>query len=265
MDTTLGLWRRSLAEGVGTFFLVLAGCGAIVADARADGALGTVGIALVFGLVVMAMISAIGHLSGAHLNPAMTVAFALTRHLPLRDVAGYAAGQSGGAILAALLLLAAWPDRPADLGATVPSVGVATALAYEIALTAALMFVIISVATDVRAWGSGAALAIGGTVALNAMFAGPITGASMNPARSLGPALAAGTWQDFWLYVVGPVAGAALGALAYQFVRGEPARPARLLDQQRSHADGHGETRSESLEGATQPWPEAGAGEAGRV
>ena len=228
-DASLGLWRRSLAEGIGTFFLVLAGCGAIVADASSGGALGSVGIALVFGLVVMAMISATGHLSGAHLNPAVTVAFALTRHFPLRDVAGYVIAQTAGGIAAALLLLAAWPDRPADLGATVPSVGVVTALAYEVALTAALMFVIISVATDVRAWGSGAALAIGATVALDAMFGGPVTGASMNPARSLGPALAAGEWQNFWLYILGPVLGAAAGALSYQLVRGEPVRPAEGL------------------------------------
>lgn len=238
MDTSLALWRRSLAEGLGTFFLVLAGCGAIVADARFDGALGTVGIALVFGLVVMAMISATGHLSGAHLNPAVTVAFALTRHFPLRDVAGYVTAHTGGSILAALLLLAAWPGRPADLGATIPSVGVVTALAYEVALTAALMFVIISVATDVRAWGSGAALAIGATVALDAMFGGPVTGASMNPARSLGPALAAGEWQDFWVYIAGPVVGAALGALAYQLVRGEPVRPSLGSERERSRVDG---------------------------
>jgi len=238
LDVSLALWRRSLAEGIGTFFLVLAGCGAIVADASSDGALGTVGIALVFGLVVMAMISATGHLSGAHLNPAVTVAFALTRHFPLRDVAGYVIAQTGGAILAALLLLAAWPDRPADLGATVPSVGVVTALAYEVALTAALMFVIISVATDVRAWGSGAAIAIGATVALDAMFGGPVTGASMNPARSLGPALAAGEWHDFWLYLVGPVVGAAIGALSYQLVRGEPVRPSLGREYERSRVDG---------------------------
>ena len=249
MDISLALWRRSLVEGIGTFFLVLAGCGAVVADTRYDGALGTVGIALVFGLVVMAMISATGHLSGAHLNPAVTVAFALTRHFPLRDVAGYVAAQTVGAIIAALLLLAAWPERPADLGATIPSVGVITALAYEVALTAALMFVIISVATDVRAWGSGAALAIGATVALDAMFGGPVTGASMNPARSFGPALATGQWQDFWLYLVGPFVGAAVGALSYQLVRGEPVRPAFGHEQESPPLDGqaHAPARSSAV------------------
>ena len=108
-------------------------------------------------------------------------------------------------------------------GATVPSVGAGTALVYEVVLTALLMFVIVAVATDTRAVGAAAAIAIGGTVGLDALFGGPVTGASMNPARSFGPALAAGEWTDFWVYVVGPALGAALGALAYQFVR--DARP----------------------------------------
>jgi aquaporin NIP len=121
------------------------------------------------------------------------------------------------------LLLAAWSSKPAHLGATIPTVGDGTALVYEIVLTAFLMFVIIAVATDTRAVGAGAAIAIGGTVGLDALFGGPITGASMNPARSFGPALASGTWTSFWVYVVGPVVGAAIGAFAYQYVR-VPAR-----------------------------------------
>jgi glycerol uptake facilitator-like aquaporin len=124
-------------------------------------------------------------------------------------------------VLGALLLLSAWSDKPANLGATVPSVGVGTALLYEVVLTAFLMFVITAVATDTRAVGAAAAIAIGGTVGLDALFGGPITGASMNPARSLGPALASGTWTDFWVYVAGPVAGAAIGVFAYGLVRGE--------------------------------------------
>jgi glycerol uptake facilitator-like aquaporin len=117
-------------------------------------------------------------------------------------------------------LLAVWTEKPAALGATVPTVGVGSALVYEVILTAFLMFVIMAVATDTRAVGAAAAIAIGGTVGLDALFGGPVTGASMNPARSLGPALAAGKWTDFWLYVLGPIAGAALGASAYQLVRG---------------------------------------------
>ncbi len=125
-----------------------------------------------------------------------------------------------------MLLLAIWPDQPAELGATVPSVGVGSALVYELLLTAFLMFVIMAVATDVRAVGAAAAIAIGGTVGLDALFGGAVTGASMNPARSFGPALAAAEWSDFWIYVVGPLAGAALGGLAYQLVRGEHRDPA---------------------------------------
>lgn len=213
------LMRRSVAEGLAAFALVFAGCGAIVTDAARGGALGTTGIAAVFGLVVMAMVYATGHLSGAHINPAVTIAFTLTRHFPPRDALAYVVAQVAGAVAGALLLLAVWGDKPASLGATVPSVGGGAALLYEIVLSALLMFVITAVATDTRAVGAGAAIAIGGTVALDALFGGPLTGASMNPARSFGPALASGRWHDLWIYVVGPIVGAALGACAYQFIR----------------------------------------------
>ena len=214
------LARRALAEGLAAFALVFAGCGAIIADSVYGGALGAVGVALTFGLVIMVMVYATGHLSGAHINPAVTLAFTLTRHLPARDAGAYIAAQLGGAVAAALVLLAIWPDQPAELGATVPSVAAGSALAYEFVLTAILMFVIMAVATDTRAVGAAAAIAIGGAVGLDALFGGPVTGASMNPARSFGPALASGEWTDFWVYVVAPIAGAGLGALAYQGVRG---------------------------------------------
>lgn len=221
------LARRAAAEGLAAFFLVFAGCGAIVANATNDGALGAVGVSLTFGLIIMAMVYATGHLSGAHINPAVTIAFTLTRHFPAREATAYIAAQALGAIAGALVLLAVWPDQPAQLGATVPSVGVGSAFVYELVLTAILMFVIVAVATDTRAVGAGAAIAIGGTVGLDALFGGPVTGASMNPARSLGPAVAAGEWTDFWIYLAAPVVGAALGALAYQLVRGESVHPAR--------------------------------------
>ena len=216
-----GLGRRAAAEGIATFALVFAGCGAIVTDAVRQNPLGTVGVALVFGLVIMVMVYATGHLSGAHINPAVTVAFTLTRHFPRRDALVYVAAQLAGATAGALALLAVWTSAPADLGATVPTVGAGSALVYETVMTALLMFVITAVATDTRAVGSAAAIAIGGAVGLDALFGGPITGASMNPGRSFGPALVSGEWSDFWVYVVGPVVGAALGALAYQLVRGE--------------------------------------------
>jgi aquaporin NIP len=192
-----------------------------VTDARYDGVLGAVGVGLVFGLIIMVMVYATGHLSGAHINPAVTIAFTLSRHFPPRDAAAYVAGQLAGAAAGAVLLLAVWPDQPGDLGATVPTVGAGSAFVYELVLTAFLMFVIMAVATDTRAVGAAAAIAIGGTVGLDALFGGPVTGASMNPARSFGPALAAGQWHEFWIYVAGPVAGAAVGALAYQLVRGD--------------------------------------------
>jgi aquaporin NIP len=219
------LLRRTGAEALAAFALVFAGCGAIIASAQYQDSLGTVGIALVFGLVIMVMVYATGHLSGAHINPSVTIAFALTRHFPARDAIAYIAGQLAGAISGAVVLLAIWPDKPAQLGATVPTVGVGSALVYEATMTAFLMFVIMAVATDTRAVGAAAAIAIGGTIGLDALFGGPITGASMNPARSLGPALAAGEWRDFWVYIVGPVVGAVLGAGAYQLVRGTAPEP----------------------------------------
>jgi len=215
------LTRRAGAEALAAFALVFAGCGAVITNAEYAGALGQVGVALTFGLVIMVMVYATGHLSGAHINPAVTVAFTLTRHFPAREAAAYVGAQAAGATAGALALLAVWPDQPAALGATLPSVGTGSALVYEFVLTAILMFVIMAVATDTRAVGTGAAIAIGGAVGLDALFGGPVSGASMNPARSLGPALAAAEYADLWIYFVAPVAGAVAGAFAYQLVRGE--------------------------------------------
>jgi aquaporin NIP len=213
------LARRCVAEALATFALVFAGCGAVVVDAERGGSLGSIGVAATFGLVIMAMIYATGHLSGAHINPAVTLAFTFTRHFPVRDAIAYVPAQLAGAVCGAGLLRLTWEGSPAALGATVPSVGDLSALVYEIALTAILMFVIMAVATDTRAVGSSAAIAIGGTVALDALFGGGVTGASMNPARSFGPALAANEWASFWIYVLGPAGGALIGALLYQLVR----------------------------------------------
>jgi aquaporin NIP len=219
-ETRPDLSRRAAAEGLAAFALVFAGCGAAVAAAQDGQALGTIGVPFTFGLIVMVMVYATGHLSGAHINPAVTLAFTLSRHFPAREALAYISAQLAGATIAALLLLALWTDQPAELGATVPAVGAGSALVYELVMTAFLMFVIMAVATDTRAVGAGAAIAIGATVGLDALFGGPVTGASMNPARSLGPAIAAGEWTDFWIYVAGPLLGAAVGAGAYQLVRG---------------------------------------------
>ena len=214
--------RRCAAEALATFALVFAGCGAIVANAERGG-IGSNGIAVAFGLVIMAMIYATGHVSGAHINPAVTVAFVASRHFAGREALAYVPAQIAGAVAGATVLRVTWNGTPAELGATVPSVGDAAAFTYELVLTAILMFVVMAVATDTRAVGPAAAIAIGGTVGLDALFGGPVTGASMNPARSLGPAAVAGEWTDLWIYLTAPVVGALVGALAYQTVRGESA------------------------------------------
>jgi MIP family channel proteins len=205
---------------VGAFALVFAGCGAIVIDVTSHGQITHVGIAVSFGLVIGVMVYATGHISGAHLNPAVTLAFALTRHFPIARVPLYWVSQLLGAFVAALVLRWLFGDV-AHLGATLPAGSDAQSFGLEIVLTFFLMFVIMAVATDVRAVGQAAAIAIGGTVGLEALFAGPISGASMNPARSLAPALVSWTWTAQWLYVVGPIVGALLGASAYQLIRGE--------------------------------------------
>ena len=211
--------RALLAEAIGTFALVFAGAGAVVVDARTH-ELGHVGVAITFGLVIMAMIYAVGHISGAHFNPAVSFAFALTRHFPWQRVVAYWAAQLTGALLAAALIRGSL-GADAHTGATLPSGSQGQSFLWELVLTFFLMFVIMAAATDTHAVGEAAAIAIGGTVGLDAMFGGPVSGASMNPARSIGPAFVSGDLHALWLYVVAPLAGATLGALAYQFIRGE--------------------------------------------
>src|SRR5689334_20046303 len=208
--------------------LVFAGAGAVMVDAKTH-ALGHVGVAITFGLVIMAMIYAVGHISGAHFNPAVSLAFALSRHFPWPRVFGYWIAQLLGALCAAAILRGSLGDI-AKVGATLPSGSQGQSFLWELVLTFFLMFVIMAVATDTRAVGEAAAIAIGGTIGLDAMFGGPISGASMNPMRSLGPALVSGELHALWLYIVAPVAGASVGGLAYQFVRGEQTRPAELHD-----------------------------------
>lgn len=209
------------AEAIGAFALVFAGCGAIMVNEE-TGDLGHVGIALTFGLVIMAMVYAVGHVSGAHLNPAVTLAFAVTRRFPAGRVPAYWAAQVVGALLAALLLRASLGDV-ADVGATMPSGSQAQSFLWEVVLTAVLLFVIMAVATDTRAVGEAAAIAIGGTIALASLAGGPVSGASLNPARSVGPAVAAAEMDSLWLYLVAPLFGGLVGALAYELVRGERA------------------------------------------
>jgi MIP family channel proteins len=214
--------RRLTAELVGTFALVFAGCGAVMVEAK-TGALGHVGVAITFGLVIMAMIYAVGHISGAHLNPAVSLAFALNRHFPWTKLLGYWAAQLAGAFAAAALLRASLGNI-AHVGATLPSGSERQSFLWEVVLTFFLMFVIMAVATDTRAVGEAAAIAIGATVGLDAMFGGPISGASMNPARSIGPAFVSGDLHALWVYIAAPLVGAALGAAIYGFLRGDGSR-----------------------------------------
>ena len=218
------LGRRVAAEALGTFALVFFGAGSIMVAAK-YGSFGQLGIALAFGLVITTMIYALGHISGAHLNPAVSLGFALSRHFPWRLVGAYWVAQCVGAIAAALLLRASLGDI-ADVGATLPSGSDGQSFLWEVVLTFFLMLVIMAVATDTRAVGDAAALAVGGTVGLCALVGGPVSGASMNPARSLGPALAAGELNALWVYLLAPLLGASLGAFTYQLLRGEATSPA---------------------------------------
>jgi MIP family channel proteins len=220
------LLRMMAAEAIGTFALVFAGCGAIMVDVKTH-QLGHVGVAISFGLVIMFGIYAVGHVSGAHFNAAVTFAFALTRHFPWRRALAYWAAQFVGAVCAAALLRGSL-GNVAHLGATLPSGSQRQAFLWELVMSAFLMFVILAVATDTRAVGEAAAIAIGGTIGLDAMFGGPITGASMNPMRSLGPALVSGDLHALWLYILAPIVGTSVGGFAYQFVRGEQPQPGDL-------------------------------------
>jgi aquaporin NIP len=211
--------RVLVAELIGTFALVFAGCGAIMVDAK-TGQLGHLGVAFSFGLVIMVMIYAVGHISGAHFNPAVTFAFALTRHFPWPRVFLYWSAQLAGAIVAALILRASLGDI-ADIGATTPSGSAGQSFLWELILTFFLMLVIMAVATDTLAVGEAAAIAIGGTVGLDALFGGPISGASMNPARSLGPGLVSGDLTSSWVYILAPFLGAAMAGVTYQLLRAD--------------------------------------------
>jgi len=216
------LWKRSLAEAIGTFTLVFAGCGSIMVAERFPGTVPHGAIPLVFGLAVTVMIYAVGHISGAHFNPAVTLAFAVGRHFPRKDVLHYWAAQFAGAILASGTLTLLLPTGR-TYGTTFSWVHPPQALAWEGILTFFLMFVIMAVATDTRAEGTMAGAAIGATVMLAAYVGGPVTGASLNPARSLAPALFQGEWGQMWIYILGPVAGAVSAALLYNYLRHDPA------------------------------------------
>ncbi len=199
--------KKILGELLGTFALVFAGTGAIVINGASNGAIGHAGIALTFGLIVVAMIYALGDVSGAHLNPAVTIAFAASRRFSWSEVPAYLTAQIAGAFAASGTLRLLFP-ADAKLGATLPAGLPMQSFVLEVILTALLMFVILSVSTGAKEKGITAGIAIGSVIALEAMFAGPICGASMNPARSLAPAVVSGNLQHLWIYLTAPVLGA---------------------------------------------------------
>lgn len=199
--------RTMAAEFVGTFALVFAGTGAIVVNDTHGGAVTHVGIALTFGLVVLAMIYAFGDVSGAHLNPAVTLGFAAAGRFPVRGVLPYLGSQLLGAFAASLVLRSQFPTHT-TLGATLPAGGVGQSFTFEVLLTLLLMVVILRVSTGAKEKGITAGIAVGAVIALEALFAGPVCGASMNPARSVAPAVVSGRTEHLWLYLVAPTLGA---------------------------------------------------------
>jgi aquaporin Z len=213
--------NRYVCELLGTFCLVFAGTGAIAVN-EISGAIGHVGIALTFGLIVMCMIYSVGDVSGAHLNPAVTFGFWCLRLFPGKEVFPYIVSQVAGAVLASLMVKYFVPASE-TLGMTLPaeSMSLFSTCLLEAILTFMLMFVIIHVSEGAKEVGLMAGVAIGGVVALEAMFAGPLTGASMNPARSIGPAVCAGDVHSLWIYLVGPCVGAALACVTCRLIRGE--------------------------------------------
>ena len=213
------LSRRCFAEFLSTFCLVLLGCGAMAVDSRTQ-ALTHVGVAIAWGLVVMVMVYAVGGISGAHMNPAVTIAFTTLGKLPLKDALAYVPAQCLGALSGALAIRSVLGVDDSRLGSTWVQLGLGlpTGLAIEFVLTAILMFIVMGVSTGAKEETITAALAVGSTIALAAMVAGPLTKASMNPARSLGPAIASGDISELWLYCVGPIAGAIVGGIAAQFL-----------------------------------------------
>ena len=217
--------KKLVAESLGTFTLVFAGTGAIVINSVSNGAITHAGIALTFGLVVLAMIYTFGDVSGAHLNPAVTTAFAISGRFAWRDVAQYITAQLIGAFAASAILRVLFPSNE-TLGTTLPAGTAWQSFVLEIILTFILMMVILSVSTGAKEKGITAGIAIGAVIGLEAMFAGPICGASMNPARSIAPAIVSGHMAHLWIYVAGPVIGAALAVPACcAFREGDCCRP----------------------------------------
>ncbi len=209
--------KALLAEFIGTFALVFAGTGAIIVDSM-TGRIGHVGVALTFGLVIGVMVYSLGHISGAHFNPAVSIGFFFSKRMKREEMTVYILAQIGGAVAASGLLLLLF-GRVANLGATLPSGSWIQSFVLEVVMTFFLMFVIISVATDSRVKPEVSGIAIGGAVAMNSLFGGPVSGASMNPARSFGPAIVAGIFEFQEIYLIAPIIGSLIAVVTYEFLR----------------------------------------------
>lgn len=210
--------KKLVAEIFGTFSLVFAGTGAIVINDISNGTISHVGVAFTFGLIVLAMIYVVGDVSGCHLNPAVTIGFFVARRFEGRWIVPYIVCQCIGAVLASVVLWAMFPSHP-TLGATLPSGSAGQSFVLEIILTLILMFVILSVSSGSKEKGMMAGVAVGAVIALEALFAGPISGASMNPARSLAPALVSGRLEHLWIYLTAPVLGACVSVFTCRCIQ----------------------------------------------
>jgi aquaporin Z len=210
--------KQMMGEALGTFALVFAGTGAIISNDVGGGSVSHVGIAITFGLIILALIYALGDVSGAHFNPAVTLAFWAARRLEGGRVMPYILCQCAGGIAASVLLRLLFPQHQ-TLGMTLPAGSSAQSFVFEVVLTMLLMFVILSVSTGAKEKGITAGIVIGAVIGLEAMFAGPISGASMNPARSLAPALVAGQLGSLWIYLLAPTLGALVGVLVCRSIR----------------------------------------------
>ncbi|CAA7055677.1 unnamed protein product [Microthlaspi erraticum] len=213
------LTQKLIAEMIGTYFIIFSGCGVVVVNILYGGKVTFPGICLTWGLIVMVMIYSVGHISGAHFNPAVTISFAVFRRFPWSQVPSYICAQLGGSLLASLTLRIMFNITPEAYFGTIPTDSNVRALVSEIIISFLLMFVISGVATDSRAIGELAGIAVGMTIMLNVFVAGPISGASMNPARSLGPAIVMGKYKGIWVYMVGPIIGIMAGGFVYNFIR----------------------------------------------
>nr|XP_043626915.1 probable aquaporin NIP4-2 [Erigeron canadensis] len=213
------LTQKVFAETVGTYFLIFIGCGTFVVDKRYGSIITFPGMCVAWGLIIMVMVYSVGHISGAHLNPSVTITFAIFRQFPYKQVPLYIAAQLLGSILASVTLYMLFEVEQDNFFGTVPKGSNVRSLVLEMIISFLLMFVISGVATDNRSTGELAGIAIGMTILINVLLAGPVSGASMNPARSLGPAIVMNQYKGIWIYLVGPTVGTILGGFAYNLIR----------------------------------------------